>query len=508
MNIVFDYLKFNNNGFNIPEFEFIYHLTYMELEHEHEYIDGKCECGEYEEGYIPNYNEKELSNLEAEITFWHAMGYNNSVAIDEIIRLFNEFYPNITVHQYSQGSYDNLRYSIISGIYTGTQPTIAQTYPHDVSNYLQANAIVSLDKYMNNPLYGITEKQLQDYIPTFLQECQSYDEKETLYSLPFNKSTEVLMFNASWFQKHGLLEKYNLGTIEEVNGEIVFVRNEGAMLTWEDIEEIGQYYINTPEYKSLPSAEKQFHYALAYDDDPNLFITLTQQFGGEFVRLNSDNKYEFAFNNKESKDAVEWFYNGFKSGYLTTSIALGSEYSSDHFISENVIMTIGSSAGVSYNDPGDRFVVGVLPYPQKKSACAGETQKYVIQQGTNVSLFKCDDFNEELAGWLFMKFLTTWHPELPYEKQPTVIFSQKTHYLPILTSIYNHEEYKSSYFNEYLYYNVNNVCLEQYDSYYVTPKFVGFQVGRDAVGNLIRAVLYGGYSIDEAFEDAIAKSKD
>ena len=480
-------------------------------------------CGGNEQGNIKDNNElgdytsDELKNLEAEVTFWHAMGQSNQAVIDEIIKVFNELYPNITVTQQNQGGYTELRDKIAKSIRIGEQPTIAQAYPDHISLYLQA--VRELDSYVDHPQYGLTQNQINDYITTYYQEGKIYDTEGTLYSLPFNKSTEVLFINASWFQEHGLLEKYNLGQIVTSNaGNKVFQASENAHLSWEDIEEIGKYFIQTPEYTGLSAADKLDYYAFSYDSEANLFITITQQWGGEYTKLTGEGEGEFVFDNQESKAAIKWYFDSYKAGYFVTASKWdGADYTSDQFTSGKVKMSIGSSAGASYNDPGDKFVLGVLPYPQKESAYAGETEKYVIQQGTNVALFKCDDAKEELAGWLFLRHLTTWNQTegFPVEKQPTYIWCTKTGYFPILQSLRNSKLY-DDFLNGITYVDGNPVVedrsltatvsivgYDQRDSFYTSPSFPGTSTCRDLVENLIEAVMYANVSIDDAYSAAL-----
>ena len=459
-------------------------------------------------GEIPNYSETELKNLSTEVTFWHAMGQAKTAIIEEMIVSFNKIYPNIKVTVANQGGYDDLRDKIQKSIRSELQPTLAQVYPDHVTLYMSGDAVRELDSYVNHPTYGLSSAQLNDYVESYFAEGKVYDTKGTLYCLPFNKSTEVLYFNATWFEKHGLLEKYDLGTIETVEDSKVFVRKEGSHLTWEDIEEIGQYYINTNEYKALQDSEKSDYYAFSYDSEDNLFITLTQQWGGQYTKLTGENQGEFVFDNAKSKEAINWYLNGYKKGYFVTASSWNADYTSDKFTSGNVVMTIGSSAGCSYNDPGDKFVLGVLPYPQKEAAYGKGEGEYVIQQGTNVALFKSKDADQELGGWLFLKFITTWHPELSYDEQPTAIWCERSGYFPILNSLMEHADYKAFLDGDgeatrTIEATVAVVGYEQASKYFVSPTFPGTSKCRDEVENLVEAVLYAGTSIDQAYAEAL-----
>ena len=210
---------------------------------------------------IPDMSMEEAKNMTATVTFWHAMGQAKSAIIEEMVKSFNKIYPNITVNIASQGGYDDLRDKIQKSFRTGGHPTLAQVYPDHVTLYNQSNSVRELNSYVNHPVFGLTQAQYADYITAYLNEGMIYDDARTLYCLPFNKSTEVLYFNATWFKEMGYLEKYDLGTIENK----VYQRKEGAALSWEDLEEIGKEFIQTPEYQAMSAQEKLDNFALSYD---------------------------------------------------------------------------------------------------------------------------------------------------------------------------------------------------------------------------------------------------
>ena len=140
---------------------------------------------------IPELSDSELRNLTAEVTFWHAMGQAKSAIIEEMVTQFNKFYPNITVTIASQGGYDDLRDKVNSSFRTGGHPTLAQVYPDHVSLYLQGEGVRELNSYVNHAKYGLTQAQYADYIPAYLGEGMIFDDANTLYSLPFNKSSAL-----------------------------------------------------------------------------------------------------------------------------------------------------------------------------------------------------------------------------------------------------------------------------------------------------------------------------
>ena len=476
--------------------------------HVHEFVNGTCKCGyKLSDSSLPTLSEEELKNLTATVTFWHTMGQSNQVVIDEIIKAFNEIYPNIKVTHSSQGDYADLRHKILISMLSGQTPTIALASPDDISLYLGQSVgnvyygPMALDEFINHPVYGLTNKQLEDFDLNSLKQSTSFDDNGKFYSVPFIRNTEVLYFNATWFEEKGLLEKYNLGEIEYVDDIPTFVRNEGAVLTWEQIEEIGKFFVEQHEYKALSTAEKSDYYFMSYDDEANLFITLTKQWGGEYTKLTGANQGEFVFNNAQSKATVQWYKDAFDAGYFATASAWGDPdaYTSDRFVNGQVKMVIGSSAGANYNNPGDKFVLGILPYPQRENS----EHKYAFLNSIDLTLFDSKSELEELAGWLFIKYLTTWTEGLPVEKQPAYIWNTRTGYFPVLNSVRNSLEYNKFLQEGSLNGIAQKIALEQREYFYSAPSFIGSAYCRDEVENLIEAVLYANYNVEDAFNNAL-----
>ncbi len=428
---------------------------------------------------------------EVEVKFWHAMGQANQAIIQEIITNFNKLYPHIKVTQTSLGDYTTLRDTITSGVAADELPTIAQTYPDHVALYLSGQVMQELDSYINSTektiladgtetIIGLTEEERNAFIPGFYAEGTIYDSYGTMYSLPFNKSTEVMYYNKTIFDKYGW----------------------SAPKTWDDVVTISEAYKTTSEYQALIKGGKKTT-AFSSDSEANLFITLTQQWGGEYTKFDENGKGVYAFDNAKSKEALAFYQEQFKKGNFATATHFGANYSSDAFTAGNIIMTIGSSAGASYNVPKNgAFEVGVCAYPQKDMS-----NPQVIQQGTNVSLFDCANEKEELAGWLFIKFLTNYESAL--------LWCTSTAYFPIRTDVLNSDEYadhisgiiRDEEGNEFVKPNTQQLAqkvgLEQQTWFYTNVAFKGSSLARDNVESVVQAILYGGKTIDKAYEEAL-----
>lgn len=431
------------------------------------------------------------TNKQIEVSFWHAMGKANQEIIQDIINSFQELYPNISVTQTSLGDYTTLRDTITSGIAADELPTVAQTYPDHVALYLKGKALSDINSYLacekevtladeTVEKIGLSKEEQNQYVDGFWAEGTIYDSIGTMYSVPFNKSTEVLYYNKTIFDKYS----WNVPQ------------------TWDDIVRISEAFKATTEYANLVSEEKKAA-GFSYDSEANLFITLTQQWGGEYTKFDANGKGQFAFVNAQSKAAIKFYKDNFDKGLLATTTYFGTNYSSDAFKAGQIIMTLGSSAGASYNVPTDgSFEVGVTTYPQHDMNNA-----QVIQQGTNVSLFKRTDPQEELAGWLFIKFLTNYESALKW--------CTGTSYFPIRKDVLNSQEYTDHISGKFVDEEGNvqykpttqnlaqKVGLDQQDWFFTNVAFVGSSLARDNAELIVKAVLYADQSIDSAYQEAL-----
>ncbi len=440
------------------------------------------------DGTIMSPNEIDKSK-ETVVTFYHAMGADNQAVIQDIIDRFEaemlaKYGAKVTVEQTSQGDYDTLRQTIASSLAVGEQPTIAQAYPDHVSLYLQGRAVSSLNKYIEHSEYGLEGDPADSYgfIDNFWAEGSIYDDKGTIYSIPFNKSTEVLFYNKNLFDKYSW----------EVPA------------TWDDVIEICEAWKQTTEYQQAKNEGKKVG-GIGIDSEANFFITIIQQYGGEYTGFrNGEGAY--LFDNPKAREALQWLVDEFNRGNTVTSTYLGTDYCSDAFKAMQLPMTLGSSAGAKYNVVSDEsFVTGVAPYPQKS-----EDHKQVIQQGTNVTLFDCTDDQEELFGWLFMKYLTNYESALDW--------TLRTAYFPIRKDVAESKEYKEYVSQiikdeqgneQYNYDAVKEVCvvgLAQSPYFYTSVAFPGSAAARSEGEFVIKSILYNQkeYDVDRAIKEALA----
>ena len=364
-------------------------------------LSAMVACSNGNEGKQEQENNDLVTSIESpvEIEFWHAMSGPNEAAVNQLVEDFNATVgqeKGITVKPIYQGAYNDLKSKVTAAIKSKNAPAISQAYPDWVAEYLQSEAVVELDSYIFDEEVGI--KDFEDIAEAYRKENSQY-EGGKFYSLPFNKSTEVLYYNKTFFEENNLT----------------------VPTTWEEMEQVSK---QITELTGKP--------AFGFDSAENAFITLVKQFGGEYTTSNgevlfgeSDAAVEMLEMIKRNTDAGYWRLPG------------EDKYMSGPFVSGLVQMYVGSTSGASHVINGiaeseNPFEWSAAPIPQQS-----EDSKAVIQQGTNVVIMKQGSTTDEqvYAAYEFAKFLGTYDANL--------YWTMNTGYLPIRQTVVDSEEYQN-----------------------------------------------------------------
>ncbi len=422
-----------------------------------------------------------------EITFTHTMGAKLQEVLNTYIEEFNKIYPNIKITHQSAGGWADINGQVNTEIAGGTQPNIAYCYPDHVAMYNIAKSVVILDNLIDsdmvipgtNEVLGLTDAQKEDFIASYYNEGKVYG-NDSMYTMPLNKSTEVLYYDKTFFDANGLT----------------------VPTTWDEL------WATCEKILALdPDC-----YPLGYDAEDNWFITLCEQKKSGFTSAEGGGQY--LFNNDTNKQFVKELREYYQKGYFTTQELYGS-YTSNLFVETTdtrCYMCVGSSGGASYqmsnNDTVDgsfAFEVGVAPIPQ-----ADPNNRKVISQGPSLCILKGANTTDQqvLASWLFVKFLCT---NIDFQAE----FSMASGYMPVIKSVVENENYAAwlakGNGKEYLVAKCVQVGIDGRDDYFVSPAFNGSSTARTQVGALLLKCLSGEATddaavdklIDDAFQDAI-----
>jgi len=414
-----------------------------------------------------------------DITFTHTMGAKLQEVLNTYIEEFNKIYPNINITHQSAGGWSDINGQINTEIAGGTQPNIAYCYPDHVAMYNIAKSVVTLDNLIasdikigdSEEIIGLTDAQKADFIESYYNEGLVYGDNQ-MYTMPLNKSTEVLYYNKTFFDENGL----------------------SVPTSWKEMWEV------CAKIKEIVPTR----YPLGYDAEDNWFITLCEQMETDFT--SAENGGQYLFNNDENKAFVKELREMYKKGYFTTQELYGS-YTSNLFVEQTdtrCYMCVGSSGGASYqmsnNDTTDgsyAFEVGVATIPQYN-----QEHRRVISQGPSLCILKGANTTDQqvLASWLFVKFLCT---NIEFQAE----FSMASGYMPVIKSVTENANYKAwlekgnGY--EYLVAKCVQVGIDGRDDYFVSPAFNGSSKAREQAGALLLKCLSGDAADDAAVDKLI-----
>ncbi len=423
------------------------------------------------------------------IQVWHAMGKENLEAVQTMTEQFLAIPGNEewTVEFISKGNYDQLKSDALKAIPAQTLPTVAMCYPDHVADYLKAGVVEKLDSYIEasdaaSAAAGESDPyqfDSTDYIDAFWQEGAQQVE-DGMYSVPFSKSTEVMFYNKTFF------DKYNLSVPK----------------TWDQMETLCAQILAIDEVKNTANYEAP----LGYDSDDNMLITFFKQLGIPYtsIREISGKKVgQFDFNNQDAKDLVTKLVGWRENGYITTKALLGNNtYTSTKFTEGTLHMTVGSTGGTRYNFTSN-FKIGVAPLPQWDT---DEEPSYILQGPSYVFFNKKGDYTKKSQ----IEFAWKWYT---YITNPvnSASYAILTGYEPVRYSSYQTEIYEQhldvnpdrvATTADGLRSAVSNLTQTLQDGYFTTPVFVGSATARTSVGGIFAAVC-SGTSVTQAFESAL-----
>ncbi len=437
----------------------------------------------------------ELPEEDITLTMWHAFGDANMALLQQIFDDFEELYPNVTVEQLPQGGYDGLRESTVQGIVAGVTPDIVMGYPDHFVEYLEGNALVPLDEYIAHDTWGT---DIDDFVPGFLEENRQYLDGFQ-YSLPFAKSTEMVVYNKTVFDYFG----------------IEFSMDEA--LTWDDIEDIpGQIEWDEAALDELVVANRAWFnnnepFIINIDSAANFFINSTRQWDGGYTTPEG----QILVDDENTKAMLTYFKGLFEDQIVSFPIEWDENYGSVPFKDGRVLMSQGSTAGTRHNIPDQEegrfgiFEMGIMPAIQKHEEDEGT--RSAQQQGPNIAVMAETTDEERLMAWLLIEFMT--NPE------NTAFFAMNTGYVPVRQSAFETDTYQDfldityrwedgdeldyDEQDELPYAMAARVAYAQVDDYQFDPAFVGRRTSsraRSEAELAFEAIYAGTRTVDEAIQ--------
>ncbi len=328
------------------------------------------------------------------INFWHAMDRHRGKVLNNLVDEFNKTHPDIKVVPTFKGvtdntkdkyknSYNILFQQLLISISTQSPPDVSQVYENWTSQFVQIKSITPLENVAEKEF---TEKELPDFIPTFL-EANKEDGK--LWSLPFNKSIYVLYYNKYMFSKAGLKPPTN----------------------WEEVREAAK------KLTQKTSSGKTTHYGISFKADVDTFSVILLSRGGTLLEGNK----KATFNGEEGEKTIKYLQSLIEDGSALVSFEPQKD-----FLEGKCAMYVDTSSGISNLERHISFEYGVAPCPSDKGK--------ILFAGTNLAIFSASSQEKQKASWEFIKWLTN--------TENTAKWSMETGYLPVRNSAIESKSYQ------------------------------------------------------------------
>jgi ABC-type glycerol-3-phosphate transport system substrate-binding protein len=416
----------------------------------------------------------------AQVTLWHAF---TKVEEQTLLALISEFNAQnrwgITVKPEYGGHYHDLHKKTLAAIAFGTPPEMTFTHRSRVAEYAQADVIQSLDDYIANEKYGLTEEKLQDYFPAFLAGDRYPALDDELLSLSPGLGMEVMYYNVDMLNELGY---------------------ENPPATWDEFKAM---CMDATQDIDGDGVNDTFGYAVS--PNSSTFAGWVWSRGGELLSKDGQS----VMFQEQGLEALTLLRDLMDNSYVYQAVVEDGDRSD--FSQGKVLFIFDSLDGLRYYSAAieeetikPEFEWSIAPFPHEAA------KPIVSMYGPTLCVFKTTP-PKKLAGWLFIKWFT--------EPEQAARWAIAANYFPVRKSAIETEMMKA-YFKE-------NPLYEKALSFPSTtlrrgsgqgsghrleyartePAIADWQGIQDALYKAIAGVASGQISPEEAIYEAVKQAE-
>ncbi|MEG0753460.1 MAG: ABC transporter substrate-binding protein, partial [Angelakisella sp.] len=154
------------------------------------------------------------------VVFWHSMGGRNEEALKKIVDGFNASQKEVIVEPQYQGTYDDA-ITKLRATGEGSRPDIMQLYDVGTRWMIDSGFALKVQDYIDKDKYDIS-----DYEPNILA---YYSLPDGLYSMPFNCSSPVIIYNKTAAEKAGLDLNTAFSSFEKLEESAKIMKEKGGV---------------------------------------------------------------------------------------------------------------------------------------------------------------------------------------------------------------------------------------------------------------------------------------
>lgn len=332
-----------------------------------------------------------LASAKEKIIFWHAMGGNFQPTLNKIVEEYNKSQDKIEVEALYQGSYQEALNKFKSVQGTDKAPTLIQLNEISTEYMYNSGAITPMQEFVKKDNYDLTK--LEDTLINY------YTINGTLYSMPFNSSASILLYNKDAFKEVGL-------------------DPEKAPKSYKELAEAA---------KKLTKGTERYGFAMIMDawfieqllaNENTLYVNEENGRAGKSPTA-------VAYNGEKIKTIFNWLNDMYRDN---TATSYGKEYQNTRaaFLSGKVSMYIDSSAGIQQLTELANFEIGSAYVPSENGEFTG-----VPIGGASLWITNSVSDEKQAAAWDFVKYAVS--------KESQALWASSTGYYSVNKEAYDLE---------------------------------------------------------------------
>lgn len=330
-----------------------------------------------------------LASAKEKIIFWHAMGGNFQPTLNKIVEEYNKSQDKVEVEALYQGSYqeDLNKFKSVQG--TDKAPALIQLNEISTEYMYNSGAITPMQEFVKKDNYDLTK--LEDTLINY------YTINGTLYSMPFNSSASILLYNKDAFKEVGL-------------------DPEKAPKSYKELAEAA---------KKLTKGTERYGFAMIMDawfieqllaNENTLYVNEENGRAGKSPTA-------VAYNGEKIKTIFNWLNDMYRDN---TATSYGKEYQNTRaaFLSGKVSMYIDSSAGIQQLTELANFEIGSAYVPSENGEFTG-----VPIGGASLWITNSVSDEKQAAAWDFVKYAVS--------KESQALWASSTGYYSVNKEAYD-----------------------------------------------------------------------
>lgn len=340
------------------------------------------------------------ASAKEKIVFWHAMSGEGQKALEKIVSDYNNSQDKVEVEAIFQGSYEEaiVKFKAVSG--TDEVPNLVQMNDISTSFMYRSGSIVPMNDFIEKDT-SFNVGNLEDVLLNY------YRINGKLYSMPFNSSTAILVYNKDAFKEVGL-------------------DPEVAPKSYKEVEEFAKKLVKKDENGivdrygfSIISYAWFIEQLLANDN-----VLYTDEENGRNGNMPTKVVYG------EQLPTILTWMQGMNSEKLAINYGRDWDSTRSAFSSGKVAMYLDSSAGLTGIINNSKFNVGTAFIPNESGVFNGS-----VIGGASLWITDSKDDSKEQAAWDFVKYAVS--------KEVQAQWSTKTGYFPVNKLSYETETMKN-----------------------------------------------------------------